>query len=108
MGLFSKKKKDDKSNDNTFLPYTKEEYVCQKCGSLMMYVGGLLDWECPTCGAEGSIEYDNVNKEYYVSVAESYTYEEIYSDPIRNEPDCCKACGGPYPNCLSSCKMFDD
>lgn len=23
-------------------------------------------------------------------------------------PDCCKACGGPYPDCMSSCSIFDD
>ena len=74
----------------------------------MTYIGGLLDWECPNCGAEGSVEFDSVNKEYYIDVAESYNYEDIYADPIGNQPDCCNACGGPYPSCMSSCKIFDN
>ena len=68
-----------------------EEYLCPGCGAKMTYVGGLLDWECPSCGAEGSVEYDNVNKEYYIDVAESYSYKEIYADP----------------SCMTSCKIFD-
>lgn len=85
-----------------------EGYLCPRCGNIMTYVGGLLDWECKNCGIEGSVEYDNVNKEYYVDVAESYSYEDIYSNPGENEPECCKACSGPYPSCMSSCKIFDD
>lgn len=23
-------------------------------------------------------------------------------------PECCIACGGPYPSCRNSCKIFDD
>lgn len=23
-------------------------------------------------------------------------------------PECCIACGGPYPSCMSSCSLFDD
>lgn len=82
-------------------------YLCPGCGTMMTYVGGMLDWECPSCGAEGCVEYDNVNKEYYIDVAESYNYKDIYADPISNQPDCCKSCGGPYPSCMSSCKIFD-
>jgi len=85
-----------------------EEYFCDDCGCKMNYIGGLLDWECPNCGAEGCLEYDSVNKEFYVKLATSYDYEEIYSDPEGNKPECCIACGGPYPNCMISCKIFDD
>jgi hypothetical protein len=86
----------------------------------MSYIGGLtedeynnlvetdnLDWECPKCGIEGSLVWDGVNKESYVKMAKEYTYEKIYADPIGNQPDCCKSCGGPYPSCMSSCKIFD-
>ena len=23
-------------------------------------------------------------------------------------PECCRACGGDYPNCASSCPLWDD
>lgn len=85
---------------------TNEVYYCPLCGDKMIYVGGLLDYECPNCGAEGSLEYDEINKTLYVSVAEEYDMDDILFDDC--EPYCCKACGGPYPDCLSSCKIFDD
>lgn len=25
-----------------------------------------------------------------------------------DKPFCCKACGGPYPDCMDSCNVFDD
>ena len=85
-----------------------ETYICPKCGGIMTHTGGLLDWECSTCGAEGTEEYDAVNKCYYIDVAESYDYKEIYSDPVKNKPRCCKDCDRPYPSCTTSCKIFDD
>lgn len=39
-------------------------------------------------------------------------YEDHWVDPpddfYDDMPEGCKACGGPYPDCTSSCKMFDD
>lgn len=42
------------------------------------------------------------------------TYEEIY-DPSKKfyghperKPAGCRACGGPFPMCVDSCKLFDD
>ena len=99
----------------------RKVYICPGCGGKMTYIGELsveeynnlaetdaLDWECPKCGAEGYLIWDNINKESYVEIPKSYDYEEIYNDPENKEPDCCKACGGPYPDCLSSCKIFDN
>lgn len=86
----------------------RETYFCPKCGSKMDYVGGLLEWECPNCGAMGSEEYDMANQRYYLKIAKDYSLDEIYSNPYENIPECCKSCGGPYPSCLTSCKIFDD
>ena len=58
----------------------KEEYFCPVCGSMMNYVGGLLDWECSKCGLEGSVEYDSVNKEYYISTVEDYDDDLSFND----------------------------
>lgn len=84
-----------------------ETYPCPECGGTMKYVGGLLDWECCDCGAEGNLIYDEVNEEYCIDIAKEYSLEEIYQDPIKNMPDCCKGCSGAYPDCLTSCKIFD-
>lgn len=85
-----------------------EVYYCPKCDHEMQYVGGLLEYSCPNCGAEGSLEYDGVNKEYYVFVESTVDVFDIMQDPEGNKPPCCDACGGPYPDCLTSCKIFDD
>lgn len=34
----------------------------------MIYIGGLPDWEWSDCGAQGCVEYDDFNKEYYKSL----------------------------------------
>ena len=44
--------------------------------------------------------------------------DELYKDSIEEEeeyyqecddiPEGCAACGGPYPQCTTSCKLFDD
>ena len=37
-------------------------------------------------------------------------YEEYYDEEESEDdmPECCIACGGPYPDCMTSCKIFDD
>lgn len=38
-----------------------------------------------------------------------YEYSEEYFDAHPEDiPEGCAACGGPYPNCTSSCPLFDD
>ena len=35
--------------------------------------------------------------------------DEVDDDYIEDDiPFVCKTCGGPYPSCETSCKMFDD
>ena len=61
---------------------------CSECGSTMMYSYILSKFKCPECGYE--IEEDDV------------TFEEA------DIPAGCISCGGPYPACKTSCKLFDD
>lgn len=38
-----------------------------------------------------------------------HTYNMISGDADDDDiPEGCAACGGPYPNCVDSCSMFDD
>lgn len=81
---------------------TREEYYkitveCPKCGGLMKYTGGLLGWECDKCGFEAEIDYNETNDEYY---AVDHSDEDM--------PECCIVCGGAYPDCTTSCDIFDD
>ena len=43
--------------------------------------------------------FDNWYAEHWV---------EPPDDLIDNIPEGCAACGGPYPDCTTSCKIFDD
>lgn len=89
----------------------KKAYYCEDCGEEMIYTGDLddyeynklvendsLEWECPSCGAEGCLVWDSINEESYVENAKEYSYEEIYADPMGNKPTYCKICGGHIQN----------
>lgn len=73
-------------------------FFCPLCGAETIESDGVLDLECLECGAEATIEWDDDEEEYYA-----------YVDDEDNMPECCIACGcGAYPDCISSCKIFDD
>lgn len=66
--------------------------VCKKCNVIMDY-SSKLGFRCSSCGMKVSIE------QYYSR--NTYNYNE--TPPVG-----CAACGGPYPYCKTSCKLFDD
>lgn len=63
----------------------RKNLKCDECGTPMIYLGKNEwdedEWECPNCADQAEEE---------------------------DMPECCVACGGPYPDCISSCEMFDD
>ncbi len=74
--------------------------ICNECGAVMDLKedpkSGCDIYTCPSCGGvieESEYEYD-------------YDEEEDYDDDTP--PVGCRACGGPYPYCKTSCKLFDD
>jgi hypothetical protein len=82
-----------------------DEFICPKCGSPMDECSGAR-WqlECPECGAVGGIDYDDDGREY-IMIFESGSAD---IDHVEDVPEGCKACGGPYPDCTTSCPIFDD
>lgn len=74
--------------------------ICNKCGAVMDRVkdprGGCDIYSCPSCGWE----IDEMEYEYEEDDPLASAEEEI--------PAYCEACGGPYPDCRASCKLFDD
>lgn len=80
MGLFGKYLKKAVSNDSD------SAVMCPECYTIIKD-DGFGNYICPVCGTDAM---------------EDDTYDE---DDI---PEGCAACGGPYPSCTSSCKLFDD
>lgn len=69
---------------------------CDDCGCLMEFKETTYGyWQCPVCGRK--VKQDTF-----------YNQEEKRSGFGIEEPECCKACGGPWPSCESSCKIFDN
>lgn len=69
---------------------------CPYCGAEVTPTG-TMEMDCPVCGMRFYLEWDDVNKEYYV-----------WESGNSSMPECCVACGGPYPDCTISCSIFDD
>lgn len=75
-----------------------EEYFCYECGTKMEKADEEV-LVCPNC--KHSVDIDDY-------VVEGEIYEDIYTCNIDEEPDICKACGGPWPDCQSGCRLFRD
>ena len=67
---------------------------CPMCGSEMGYSYIRSEFKCPDCG--------------YLMDQDDWDYEAEEDVDEMNIPFGCIACGGPYPKCMSSCKMYDD
>ena len=92
MGIFNKNKQviDYIDGYNDIPDYLGCCPDCPCCGEAMGYSYGKSEFKCFSCGCildENDLEIDD------------------YTDDI---PWSCKNCGGPYPLCTTSCKMFDD
>ncbi len=63
---------------------------CPMCGTTMEYGSSDSEFKCPSCGHRADIIDDD--------------------DCSGNGdmPFVCTTCGGPWPSCETSCKMFDD
>lgn len=85
----------------------KGRKVIKPAGSeLMDYLN--KGYACPSCGweiEELDYEYESED-EMELGLDERGDEYLIFRDDMP--PAGCKACGGPYPYCKASCKMFDD
>lgn len=41
-------------------------------------------------------------------VDDEFEEEDEYEEDELDVPEGCRACGGDYPNCTTSCPLFDD
>lgn len=95
------------------MDYLNKGYaICNKCGAVMNRredpEGGCDIYTCPSCGWE----IDEMDYEYEDGDEMELVLDERGEDCLifKNDmpPAGCRACGGPYPYCKTSCKMFDD
>lgn len=68
---------------------------CPECGATMGFSYRKTEFKCPDCGFTGD----------YGEIMARGGFEEPDEDET---PFACRACGGPWPDCRTSCKMFDD
>lgn len=59
---------------------------------------------CPSCG----LKVDEEDYEYESDEEVEWTEEMLDMEQGDIPPAGCRACGGPYPYCKTSCKLFDD
>lgn len=95
------------------MDYLNKGYaICNKCGAVMDRredpEGGCDIYTCPSCGWE----IDEMDYEYEDGDEMELVLDERGKNCLifRNDmpPAGCRTCGGPYPYCKASCKMFDD
>ena len=81
----------------------RKHITCPFCGEQMIhedYTGG--GYVCEYCGE--SITYRQRNM-----TLEQIDEDRCSTTPYRSSvPRGCRACGGPYPDCMTSCRLYDD
>lgn len=91
--------------------YEDEEYIdawtvirCVDCGNVIFdgTKEELFDAKrCPNCGS--------INYYEDTDICDDCGYGEDFDDVyVGDIPEGCAACGGPYPNCIDSCKLMSD
>ena len=73
--------------------------TCPDCGQRTLLRTVNTPWgECSNCGHSGEIEFYEANR-IGSGLSDPDVFDEI--------PEGCAACGGPYPDCMDSCNLFD-
>lgn len=67
---------------------------CPECGCEMGFSFWKTEWKCPNCGHISDLDE-----------AMELCEDEDGDD---EKPFVCRTCGGPWPECQTACKMFDD
>lgn len=75
--------------------------VCELCGIPMDFSYERQKFRCPRCASTLSKD------DWELSYDPDKDYEEYYGEPEEDKPECCVACGGPYPNCCDGCKIIN-
>ena len=69
--------------------------ACPKCKTTMGFSLAKQEYKCPSCG--------------YIMDIDDWDEDDLDDEEDEDGiPFGCSACGGPYPDCISSCNMFDE
>ncbi len=79
---------------------------CESCGQYMNYYPTDNYFQCdgkyicPSCGTvvRESTPYNQLDRE---------SRQRSKARAMEEKPEGCKACGGPYPDCVTSCNIYD-
>lgn len=80
--------------------------VC-KCGAAMEMDFITDHFMCPNCGFEIEDLDEYFDNNPYSDIVDEWVFVED-SDDYDKPGEGCEACGGPYPDCKSSCSLFDN
>lgn len=101
-------------NDIDILRSFKEDLVpvC-KCGAVMEQDYETDVWYCPDCDFEVEDFDEYTSYGPYAELLETTfladPYDDTYDDDFDEPGLGCEACGNPaYPDCKTSCPLFDD
>lgn len=81
------------------------DWYCDECNDYLNHQLGFNAycgyWTCSKCGYSNKIGKSEI-------IFDTDTDSFYSTDNNVDIPAGCSACGGPYPNCKSSCPLFDD
>lgn len=94
-----------KPDGEELMRYLSEGYaICNNCGAVMNLGADDENYICPYCG--GMAERAEYEYDYGEDLEWSPNMLDMFGEYIPSEY--CLICGGSYPNCKLSCKLFDD
>lgn len=80
---------------------------CNVCFTIMKKLGD--EWVCPQCGNSAYLEDPYDFDTLYFRLSPDDDYLEYFDGSNEDAiPEGCRACGGDYPNCCSSCNLMSD
>lgn len=84
--------------------------ICNNCGALMdeEIRDRIGVFTCPACGRECDVMDYEYEEEDTMELVQDERGDEYLIPRDDMPPAGCRACGGPYPYCKASCKMYDD
>lgn len=87
----------------------KKGYFCARCGSEMYLSEDGLVLVCSNENCNYGVEFEDYGTVYDTARGKYEAAMGDYADDDSCDiPEACLSCGGPYPQCMTSCRIFDE